>query len=418
MSQPPTPTRGPRPWIWAILNLPFGVTYGYVAVTLGFIASQQGLSEEVVAGLVAACLLPHTWKFLWAPVADLTLTRKKWYLLGNAASAVTIATLGFLPLGQTLGLATAVILVNSVFVSLLGMAVEGLMAHTTAPEDLGKAGGWFQAGNLGGGGIGGGLALLIAENASGELASIATGVLIALCCLGLFLVPTPHESRSGTPLEAVKKVGRDLWSVFGSRLGIVAIALCLTPMGAGSASGLFSAIAKHWQASAELVALIQGVLGGVVSAAGCLVGGVLSDRMNRRTAYVVAGLILAAVAAGMALAPQVEATYAIFCLAYSFASGIAYGTFTGYVLEVIGKGAAATKYNALASLANIPILYMTLVLGWVSAQHGEVSMLWVDAAAGVVGAAIIVGLAVFLGVHKHHHIAAVEAAPAPSIEPS
>lgn len=411
MSQFPPPQRAPRPWIWAILNLPFGVTYGYVAVTLGFLATQQGLSEEVVAGLVAACLLPHTWKFLWAPVADLTLTRKKWYLLGNLASAITIATLGFLPLGSTLGLATAVILVNSVFVSLLGMAVEGLMAHTTPPEDLGRAGGWFQAGNLGGGGIGGGLALLLAENASGELASIATGVLIAACCAGLLLVPTPHETREGTPLEAIKKVGRDLWSVFGSRLGLVAIALCLTPLGAGGAAGLFSAIAKDWHASADLVALIQGVLGGVVSAAGCLVGGVLSDRMNRRTAYVVAGLILAAVAAGMALAPQVEITYAIFCLAYSFASGIAYGTFTGYVLEVIGKGAAATKYNALASLANIPILYMTLVLGRVAATQGEIAMLWVDAVAGVVGAVVIVGLATVLGVRKHHHVAVAEAAP-------
>ena len=50
----------------------------------------------------------------------------------------------------------------------------------------------------------------------------------------------------------------------------------------------------------------------------------------------------------MAIAPQSPTMYAVFTLAYQFGGGVAYGTFTGFVLDVIGKGAAATKYNALA----------------------------------------------------------------------
>jgi hypothetical protein len=38
------------------------------------------------------------------------------------------------------------------------MAVESLMAYNTAPSELGRTAGWFQAGNLGGSGLGGGLA--------------------------------------------------------------------------------------------------------------------------------------------------------------------------------------------------------------------------------------------------------------------
>ena len=413
----PHPTRAPAPWVWMLLNLPFGATSGYVAVTLGFIAKQQGLDDEVVGGLVAASLFPHTWKFLFAPLADLTLSRKTWYIIANLCSCVTLGSVGFVSLKTDLSLANALLVLNSVFIAFLGMAVEGLMAHTTPPDQLGRAAGWFQAGNLGGGGVGGGLALIVAENSSGELASIFISVLLGLCTLGLLFVQTPHEPREKSVGAAMRGIGKDLWGVFGSRLGIVAIALCLLPLGAGAAANFFSAIGeKPYGASPELIALVQGVLGGVVSAAGCLVGGWLSDRMTRRNAYALAGLILGAISALMALSPATPVTYALYCLAYNLGSGVCYGAFTGFVLEVIGKGAAATKYNALAALSNIPILYMTLVLGTVSTDSGTTTMLWVDAASGMIGAVAIFALAWALrvGATKTAHVDVASDAHVPS----
>jgi hypothetical protein len=92
----------------------------------------------------------------------------------------------------------------------------------------------------------------------------------------------------------------------------------------------------------------------------------------------------------MAVAPQNPTHYAIWSLAYQFGAGIAYGTFTGFVLEVIGKGAAATKYNLLASLSNIPITYMTKVDGWASVKYGPANMLFVDAGSEIIGIAVFV----------------------------
>lgn len=404
-------THAPHPWIWLFLNLPFGATYGFIAVTLGYVATQQGLDEEAVAGLVAACLLPHTWKFLWAPVADLTFTRKGWYLVSNVASCVTIASLGFIPLRENLDVVTGIILLNSVFISFLGMAVEGLMAHTIPPDQLGRSAGWFQAGNLGGSGIGGGLALLIAERSSPEVAAVFTAGLLGACTLGLLGVRTPYEPRESQALERVKAVGRDVWQMLASRRGIVALALCLVPMCAGAAVGLFAAIGHNWGASSDLIALMQGVLGGLVSAVGCLLGGMLSDRMSRRNAYVLSGVILAAVAAAMAAFPKVPVTFAVFVLAYNLTTGICYGCFTGFVLEVIGKGAAATKYNALASLSNIPILYMTLLLGYISASEGATTMLIYEAVLGLLGAGVIMGLAYLLKVGGRHEAPRVSPTP-------
>ena len=108
------------------------------------------------------------------------------------------------------------------------------------------------------------------------------------------------------------------------------------------------------------------------------------------------GLGLAAVAVAMSLAPKTAVTYAIFTLGYQAAGGVAYGAFTGFVLEVIGTGAAATKYNALASLSNIPITYMTKVLGWASTAYGPVVMLHVDAGSEVAGIALFMLIVVLV----------------------
>ena len=47
------------------------------------------------------------------------------------------------------------------------------------------------------------------------------------------------------------------------------------------------------------IALVTGVLGGIVSAAGCLVGGYWCDRMDRKTAYALYGLLQAVCAIAM-----------------------------------------------------------------------------------------------------------------------
>jgi len=127
-----------------------------------------------------------------------------------------------------------------------------------------------------------------------------------------------------------------------------------------------------------------------------MAGGWLSDRMDRKIAYAVAGFSLAVVAVAMYLGPRNETGYGILTLSYQFASGVAYGAFTGFVLEAIGRGAAATKYNALASLSNIPIWYMTQVDGWASERWSPGAMLLVDAASEIVGVVIFLGAAYLL----------------------
>src|SRR5206468_10281989 len=99
---------------------------------------------------------------------------------------------------------------------------------------------------------------------------------------------------------------------------------------------------------------------------------------------------------------RTESMYVVFTLAYGFIQGLTYAAFAAVTLEAIGLGAAATKYNVYASLSNMPIAYMTLVDGWAHTRWGAGGMLGVEAAIGVAGIALFIGVAAGLRPAKPH----------------
>jgi MFS family permease len=157
---------------------------------------------------------------------------------------------------------------------------------------------------------------------------------------------------------------------------MLAFLLCFLPIGTGAV--VFPSIADEWRASANTVALITGLLGGVISAIGCIVGGWICDRMDRKNAYVLFGILQAGSGITMALLPHTQFMFVVWVSVYTFTSGLCYAAFSAFVLEVIGKGAAATKYNALASLSNLPIYYMTNLDGWAHDRWNSAGMFFTE----------------------------------------
>ena len=385
--------------VFMFLVLPFGIMGGYVTVALAYLFAKAGISVEQVAALVAVGVIPHTWKFAWAPLVDSLLTRKTWYLLASVLSAAGLWVTAVLPIqASSLPLLTTVVFVSNLAVTFLGMATDSLMAYSTPAELKGRAGGWFQAGNLGGAGLGGGAGLWLAQRLpSPGLVGAILALTCLACCLGLVFVPEPRSTiRAGTAWKTLANVFKDLWGLARSRVGWVALFLCFLPIGSGAASNLWSAVASDWKASADTVALVTGVLGGILSAGGCLLGGWICDRMDRKTAYVVYGALQAACAFAMALAPRTQGMYAVFTSLYAFITGLTYAGFSAFVLEAMGTGAAATKYNVFASLSNTPIYYMTLIDGHAHARWGAAGMLNTEAVICLLGMVLFFGVVAFL----------------------
>ena len=383
-----------HPVVYTFLYLPFGISAGYVIVTLAYLLAHAGVSVGAVAGLMALQVFPQSWKVLWAPIVDATLTARRWFVLATVATAATLVATALLPARPgSLWLLGMFIFASSVAGATSAMATEVLMTHATPHHLRGRVGGWSQAGNLGGAGLGGGVGLWMAQHVAPWSAGVVLGLICLACIAALWFVHEPARPHSALRFVAnLATVGRDLWTIARRRSGYLTVLLFLVPICSGAASNLWSAVADDWRASADTVALVNGALGGLVSMAGCLIGGPLFDRMDRRTGYWVSGLLQAAVAVGMALAPRSPAAFVVFTCAYAFTNGFIYAAFTAVALETISKGSAATSYNLLASCSNVPITYLTLVEGWAHGRWGSGGMLYAEGALAV-AAVVVFGLA-------------------------
>src|SRR2546422_1059237 len=235
-----------HPFVFFFLVLPYGISSGFVSITLPFVLTRVGFSVALAASIVAIGVSANLWRFLWGPVAGLTLTARRWYLLGLGASAAAIY------------FASDVRIVST--------------------ETLG---------------------------------------------------------------ERMRILWRDILSMVRAAIPLFTIVLVCSPIGAGAMNNLWSAVAPDWNAAPDQVALVSGVLNGVVSAVGCVIGGWVADRVGRWWAYFGSGILIAMVAIIMAVAPRTPNAFTVGVLTYALACGMAYAAFSAIILLAISRGAAS-----------------------------------------------------------------------------
>ena len=378
-----------KPVNFFFLVLPYGISTGFVSITLPFVLTRDGFSVATAASIVAIGVSANLWRFLWGPVADLTLTARRWYLLGLGTSALTLPILSLMPLHKSeVGILMVVVFISQVAATLIVLPVGGLMAHTVADEAKGRAAGWYQAGNLGGTGIGGGAGVWLASHVSKEAAGGALGLAMLASAAAIYFASDVRIVATESLRARMRILGRDIVDLLRSAIPLFTIVLVCSPVGAAAMNNLWSAVAPDWRASANTVALVTGVLNAILSVIGCVVGGWIADRIGRWWAYFGSGSALALVALVMAAIPRTPLTYSCGVLAYVFFGGVAYAAFSAVVLFAIGRGAASTKYATLSSLGNLPVVYMTAADGWAHDWFGTSWMLAVDALSAVACIAI------------------------------
>ena len=386
---PPTGRVNPPTIVFLALLSPFGIPAGYLGVTLGYLLVHGGVSVGAIATMSALSYLPQTWKVAWAPIVDTTLTSKAWYVIGAVLVAGGILCSSILPLNSSaMPMFTVLVVVTSAASTLCSMSAETFMANLD-DHLKGKASGWAQAGNFAGSGLGGGLALWLAVHVHPAWISGAVlGVVVIACALALFVVREPPRLHlRPTIVKTFAEVLRDVWSLIRSRSGILVIVLMVLPIGTGAAQSLWSSVAGDWHAGSDTVALANGALAGLVSIPGCLIAGWICDRIDRRLAYCLFGLVAGAALAVMALAPRTPAMYVTFVLLYAAIIGACYTAYSAVVLEAIGQGAAATKFNFMASVSNMPIGAFIAFEGQWHDKGGANMMLYGEALAAVAAVA-------------------------------
>jgi MFS family permease len=386
------------PWLFGITYIPYGIVGAFVATILPYLTRKAGISVENIGWFGFAALIPSTLQFLYAPIVDIGPKRKHWLVIVTVLGGACLCAAMMMPLPQASGAFLAFTVAGQAISGLVGSCNGGLMASTMPDELRGRASGWTNTGNLGGGALGTWFALRMI-NAGARPISIGLALFAMMVIPSLAALFVAEQTRpQRTPREVFGTMGRDVWRVARSRPGWSGILFCLSPVGTAALLNYFAGLSTDYHASDTMVEFVNGWGNGLITAAGALIGGFLCDRMNRRAAYLLSGGLTALCGIAMSFAPTNPMTYAIGVSAYFFITGFCYSSFTAVVLESIGKAgaAASTQYTLFTAAGNFAIAYVGLVDTRFHHRWGVAGLLRVDAGLNLLGIAALALMIAFL----------------------
>lgn len=264
-----------------MLVLPYGFSNSVTVILMPYLLRKYGMPVDKIAGIVAIEVLPAIWSFLWSPLADSGLRRRSWVIVSALGSGLAAGT-AIVGIHGSPVLLTALMFLANAFAGLLSSSCGALL--TAMPESLrGRSSGWYQAGNLGGGAIGGGLVIWLADLATLPIVALAIATATVLPALAAFLIDEPVPVRRAIGPQ-IAGLFHDMRGVFSARRTWLGLVFFLSPVGSAAISNLISSVGPDYRASGNEVAWVTGIAGGLLAAGGCFVGGLLADRMNRMVA--------------------------------------------------------------------------------------------------------------------------------------
>ena len=385
----------PRPapgWLYGVVTIPFGVASGFAQFAAPFLFGRIGMPLSEINQYAALFLLPAAWQFLWAPIIDVGPRRKHWLVVMAALGAACLFAAIRMPLPADKTWFVRFAVAAQVFTGLTGACTGGLMATTLPDERRGRAGGWSNAGNLGGAALGGGVIMYcVSHGVSASTIGFLAAAMTFLPALAVFLIDEPARVAASVRdvfSSMLKSVGKTIVS----RAGITGILICASPVGTAALLNVFSGMGPEYGASENTVTFVTGFMGGLVTAVGALVGGTICDRIPRRVAYLGAGGLTAICGLAMSMFPMNAQTYTIGATIYLFITGLCYAAFSALVLEVVGNAgpSASTQYTLFTAAGNQAISYTNIIDGKGADRWGTRGMLRTDAAANVGGIVFLV----------------------------
>lgn len=365
--------------------MPNGISSGFVSVTLPYFLVQQGFSVATTATIAAIGVSSNIWRFLWAPIIDLTLSLHNWYFIGLLTSIFSLLVLIIIP--QTItytSLIMIVVFVSQVAATIIMAPCGGFMANCIQENKKGQASGFFQAGNMGGIGVGAGASMWLVNTFSFATSCIFCVVVMSTGILALRFVPQIITPKSQTIKQGFTEILIGIKELAKSPVAIFTACLFLSPLASGACSYIWSSVANDWQVPTNTVALVTGFLSGIVSTLGCIIGGFICDKFGRWGAYFGAGSFMAFVTLWLSISNFNPTNYINGVLFYALFSGIANTAFSTAILKAIGSKLAATKYALISSLGNIPVVYMATFNGWLHDKQGIKAMLLGESILGLV----------------------------------
>jgi RhtX/FptX family siderophore transporter len=341
----------------ASLYLSQGLPFGFFTQALPVLLRQEGLSLPAI-GLANLLALPWALKFLWAPSMDRygseRLGWRRGYILPlQLLSAALLLGLGMFEAGTSVeGLMGMVLLIN-LLAATQDVATDGLAVDLLTRDELGLGNGVQVAGYRVGMILGGGLMLIIFDTLgwSPTLLSLGGMLLVATVPIALYREP-PSPARERTKAQPWIREALLHWV---RRPGALRWLLLLVSYKAGEhlATGMLRTFLVDSKLGLSEVGWMLGGVGFTASLLGALLGGALVNRLGRRRALLLFGVLQAGAVLLYALAaasPLPLPALTLICGIEHLVGGMATATLFTVMMESCRPEHAAADYTVQASL--------------------------------------------------------------------
>lgn len=403
-----------------LLYVTEGIPLGFAATAIATQLRRQGVGPAEIGAFVGAFYLPWAFKWAFGPVVDVfasaRLGRRRGWILGMQVMMVlTLLSTVLLKLPEQLGLLTAILLVHNVFSATQDVAIDALAVNSLQEHERATGNGMMFAGASIGQMIGGSGALFIAARFGFQSSFFFVAgaiVLITLLVVLPFKEPTDPEweARRGGGLKAAGREMRDFAmdafrSFVGTRGAFAGLGMALLPPGALCLGlALQSNLAVELGLNDDQVAWLN-LWSTIIGAVGCVVGGVIADRMDRRkalTGYILLMALPVLALAGIlqhegwitaeanlhglhnAALPFLVSAFWVATLTYQFCNGLMYSTANAIYMDVTNPAVAATQFTAYMAMANLAISYSATWQGIGIEAWGYPRTMLIDALFGMV----------------------------------
>ncbi|MCC6415181.1 MAG: MFS transporter [Opitutaceae bacterium] len=418
-------TRAGRLSAFFFLYLTEGLPLGFAATAIATQMRRQGVGPAEIGAFVGTLYLPWAFKWAMGPFVDVISSerfgrRRTWIVFTQAMMVMMMMVALPIDFTNELKLYTFVILIFNFFGATQDVAIDALAVNVLGEKERGVANGLMFGGAyigqaLGGAGV---LFLMPYIGLSGSYVFVAAVLLSVLCFIALPMKEPKGETRAvanGSLLAHIRgellRFARDVFRAFSSsRAAWVGLIFALLPGGAYALSlALQSNLAVELGLTDASIAKLA-LASTVISAAGCVAGGWMSDRFGRRkmlawfyVGTVIPGLVLAWFMWRqgwiMPVDPQMpdrpvptDALVTLFwgaCLAFSVFQGLMYGTRSALFMDITTPAVAATQFTAYMALCNLVITYSATWQGFAIERWGYPITLTIDGVAGLVCIALL-----------------------------
>ena len=375
-----------------------GIPYGFTSIAVVAYLRGQEVGLDDIGILVAALLLPWSFKWAWAPLVDLFRFnaiggRKAWIVFCTTMMVLSLILILAVDAVQNFQLLLTLVVLSNVFAATQDVAIDSLAVSTLLPEERARANGFMFGGQNTGIALGGAGAIALFGLVGFEAALVVICVLLSLNLLFITLFVADPEAQTAAAGERVSGVFRTFFTelrrgFLGSgRAPLIALVFSVLPIGAMALSyATLSTILVDF-------GLDEGGVSSVVAtytlcaAAGCILGGFLADRFGLRPVLGVAYFGTAVMAFSLAVAIHsnglagVSQTLLVGIIATNgLIFGSAFGARSAALMGVANPVVGATMFTTFMAMSNLTVSFANFWQGQVAERFDYAAVLYLDAA--------------------------------------